>query len=94
MQFLPSFQGLPKPTKNLNEYCGWTLNRRDTLFQWPKGLLDGCNILEKHLEMIGRSKELDWTEMSVQFLRAVVIAYASWFVIRPPAVRLVELRRQ
>ncbi|GBN51060.1 hypothetical protein AVEN_248938-1 [Araneus ventricosus] len=28
--------------------------------------------------MIGRSKEVDWTETSVQFLRTVVIAYASW----------------
>ncbi|GBM82091.1 hypothetical protein AVEN_30674-1 [Araneus ventricosus] len=37
--------------------------------------------------MIGRSKEVDWTETSVQFLRAVVIEYASWIGIRPPAVR-------
>ncbi|GBM27735.1 hypothetical protein AVEN_25354-1 [Araneus ventricosus] len=28
--------------------------------------------------MIGRSKEVDWTETSVQFLPAVVVAYASW----------------
>ncbi|GBM18989.1 hypothetical protein AVEN_31828-1 [Araneus ventricosus] len=35
-----------------------------------------------------------WTENSVQFLRAVVIAFASWVGIRPPAVRPVELRRQ
>ncbi|GBM83227.1 hypothetical protein AVEN_81994-1 [Araneus ventricosus] len=57
MQFLPSFQGLPKPTKNLNGYCGSSLHRRGTLFQWPEGWWDGCNILEKHL--IGRSKEED-----------------------------------
>ncbi|GBM40199.1 hypothetical protein AVEN_80197-1 [Araneus ventricosus] len=43
--------------------------------------------------MIGRSKEVDWTETSVQFLWANVIAYVSWVGIRPSAVRLVELRR-
>ncbi|GBN69147.1 hypothetical protein AVEN_171469-1, partial [Araneus ventricosus] len=59
MQFLPSFRGLSKPTKNLNEYCGSTLHRRGTLFQKPEGLCSHCNILEKHLEMIGRSKEVD-----------------------------------
>ncbi|GBM94191.1 hypothetical protein AVEN_100410-1 [Araneus ventricosus] len=53
----PSFQGLLKPTKNLNEYCGSTLHRRCTLFKWPEGWWDGCNILKKHL--IGRSKEVD-----------------------------------
>ncbi|GBL82311.1 hypothetical protein AVEN_252477-1 [Araneus ventricosus] len=37
---LPSFQGILKPTKNLNEYCGWTLHRRGTLFRWPEGLND------------------------------------------------------
>ncbi|GBL88844.1 hypothetical protein AVEN_209689-1 [Araneus ventricosus] len=31
---------------------------------------------------------------AAQFLRAVVIAYASWIGIRPPAVGPVELRRQ
>ncbi|GBN90377.1 hypothetical protein AVEN_43786-1 [Araneus ventricosus] len=34
MQFLPSFRGLPKPTKTLNEYCGSALDRRGTLFQY------------------------------------------------------------
>ncbi|GBM98994.1 hypothetical protein AVEN_45566-1 [Araneus ventricosus] len=57
MQFLPSSLGLPKPTKNLNEYCRSTLHRRGTLFQWPKGWWDGCNILEKHL--IRKSKAMD-----------------------------------
>ncbi|GBN36686.1 hypothetical protein AVEN_51272-1 [Araneus ventricosus] len=38
--------------------------------------------------MIGGAKEVDWTDTSVQFLRAAVIAYTSWVGIRPPAVRI------
>ncbi|GBM27884.1 hypothetical protein AVEN_256683-1 [Araneus ventricosus] len=39
MQFLPFFQGLSKPTKNLNEYCGSTLHRRGTPVPKARGFV-------------------------------------------------------
>ncbi|GBM12492.1 hypothetical protein AVEN_188675-1 [Araneus ventricosus] len=67
MQFLPSPRGVPKPTKNLNEYCGSTLHRRD---RYP---VCGMAATFPWRNICKRSEvKRKWIETSVQFLRAVV----------------------
>ncbi|GBM98064.1 hypothetical protein AVEN_121491-1 [Araneus ventricosus] len=93
MQFLPSFWGLPKPTKNLRvlrldfapKSCPVPIARGFVRWLQHSG---ETSVNDRKVKGSGLDRDLS-TVPTV--LRAVVIPYASWVGIRPPAVRLVEL---
>ncbi|GBM38220.1 hypothetical protein AVEN_126927-1 [Araneus ventricosus] len=100
MQFLPSFRGFRNQQKLLMTIAArlWT-EEVPCSNTGPEKYGPGSNsprVCAMAAVFWGNICKLSegqrkWT---TQFLRAVVIAYASWIGIRPPTVGPVELRRQ